>query len=89
MPQTARKLGPSQPLPMPVETPVTKANVLGALVESVHELGLEARQWRVFGQDVVSYLRDRALVEDFGAYQAAANAARALALPMRSRKKPR
>lgn len=55
--------------PMSPETPITKANLLAALAESLVELFGHHQAWRRFGAEVTGYLRERGLSEDFAGWQ--------------------
>lgn len=55
--------------PIPPDGPLTKSNVVAAFVESIHGLGSELNAWRVFGADVVAFLKERGINEEFGKWQ--------------------
>lgn len=55
--------------PMKPETPITKANLLAALAESLVEMFGHVGAWQRFGAEVTGYLRSKGLSEDFAAWQ--------------------
>ena len=55
--------------PMTPETPITKANLLAALAESLVEIFSHHKAWQHFGGEVTAFLREHGLSEQFAAYQ--------------------
>jgi hypothetical protein len=56
-------------MPIPADEPLTKQNVVAAVVESLHSVGQELDAWRRFGADVSAFLVARDLAEAFGEFQ--------------------
>lgn len=65
----------STPDPLNLDAPITKRNVFAAFIETGHALSMQLAAWEHFGAQVVTFLKEHELADEFGEYQAKERAA--------------